>query len=248
MRVVPEAKRLVQVGQKCGRWTVIGESFYVTQYYGQYKSIRQFSVVECECGTIRALESKDLRSLHSKSCGCLKAELTAERGRKRTGRNSSNFQHGCTNSRLHKIWRGMLSRCKSPREKRYFGRGITVCDEWKDFVAFQDWSMSNGHDPSLSLDRIDNDRGYSPENCRWTTSKVQSRNMSRNVNLTAFGETKSIAAWADDARCVVSKYTLRGRISDCGWNIELALTSPTHSVYGKQRKDANHAKNPDQPA
>lgn len=95
-----------------------------------------------------------------------------------------NYKHGMCNTRLHRIWTNMKSRCNNPKAthyEHYGGNEITICEEWKnDFQAFYDWSMSHGYEEHLTIDRIDNDKGYSPDNCRWTDYRTQNRNK-RNV-------------------------------------------------------------------
>lgn len=117
----------------------------------------------CDCGNECNATSHDLTSGKKKSCGCLKREKTIE----------TFTTHGLSKERIHKEWRGILHRCKNPSAshyENYGGRGITVCDEWKeDFMAFYEWSMQNGYADNLTLDRKDNDKGYSPDNCRWVT-------------------------------------------------------------------------------
>jgi len=132
-------------------------------------------------------------------------------------------------SRLYGIWGCMKIRCES-RNKRtranYHDRGIRVCDEWqKDYVAFRDWALTNGYRDDLTIDRINNDGGYSPENCRWVDYKTQRRNTRINLHLTAFGETKTAADWIDDPRCQVRRITFYGRIHR-GWPVEKAITLP----------------------
>lgn len=108
--------------------------------------------------------------------------------------------HGMRHTRLYYIWCAMKERCSNHRNKRYDrygGRGIHVCEEWANsFEAFAEWSLQHGYAEGLSIDRIDNQQGYAPDNCRWVSQAAQNRNYSRNVFLTYKGETKCITDWA----------------------------------------------------
>lgn len=110
--------------------------------------------------------------------------------------------HGKRNSRLYKVWCAMKRRCNSPHDEfysRYGERGIKVCGQWDEsFESFYGWAMKNGYKEGLSIDRIDNEKGYEPENCRWTTPSQQNRNYSRNHFITYKGETKCLADWAKE--------------------------------------------------
>ena len=103
--------------------------------------------------------------------------------------------------RIHETWSGMKSRCMNPNDTRYSdygGRGITVCDEWKnDFFAFYKWAMANGYSDDLTIDRIDNEKGYSPDNCRWASAQDQARNRRSNINITIGNATKTLAEWCE---------------------------------------------------
>lgn len=107
-----------------------------------------------------------------------------------SGKDNPWYKHGLSKHPLHSLWRGMISRCK--RHKDYAGRGIDLCDEWKEFISFYKWAIANGwhehngHD--LSIDRIDNNKGYSPDNCRWVDAKTQARNTRKNRAIRAVGE------------------------------------------------------------
>lgn len=139
-----------------------------------------------------------------------------------------NYKHGKNGTRLYRIWANMKNRCKNPKSNRahvYLNRGITVCDEWKDdFQVFYDWSMSHGYSDDLTIDRIDNDKGYSPDNCRWVTHSEQMRNTSQNHMITFAGKTQTIGDWAMELG--INHQTLCARVNDYGWTVERALTTP----------------------
>ena len=123
----------------------------------------------------------------------------------------------------------MHRRCSNPKDghySRYGGRGITVCPEWGDYAVFRSWSLGAGYADGLSINRVDNDGGYAPNNCEWTDRVTQGNNRSNNVLLTAFGETMTLAQWSRDPRCVVTHPALALRVSRRGWGAERALTTP----------------------
>ena len=141
---------------------------------------------ECDCGNKVVVFSQDLRRGHTKSCGCLARELASMRSAK----------HQQTGTRLYKIWHNMKQRCENPNNKSYqnYGaRGIFICAEWNDFEPFYRWAISHGYNESLTIERIDNNGPYCPENCEWANLKRQARNK-RNVPLY---HGKSLAEWAE---------------------------------------------------
>lgn len=137
--------------------------------------------------------------------------------------------HRETKTRLHKIWESMLERCeyeKHPHYEDYGGRGISVCEGWHDYVSFRNWAVDNGYSDGLSIDRINNDLGYSPDNCRWSTMKEQQRNKRNNRLLTFCGETKTVSEWAENTE--INKTTIKERLN-AGWPVDIALTKPVRS-------------------
>ena len=127
----------------------------------------------CDCGNETVVRAAYLNNGHTTSCGCYHRERVSVR-------KSPNIKHGESQSRLYKIWCCMKDRCYRPKNtcyKYYGGRGITICDEWRnDFSTFHNWALANGYREDLTIDRKDNDKGYSPENCRWVDRKTQIEN------------------------------------------------------------------------
>ena len=148
---------------------------------------------DCDCGNTNVVRSASLNNGATKSCGCLRNEAAAA-----TGKNC-NTTHGLSHTRLYKIWAKMLCRCYCETTKDYaaYGaRGIQVHQDWHDFKSFHDWAIYNGYKSTLSIDRIDNNGDYSPQNCRWATLRQQANNTRQNINITHQGKTKTIAQWA----------------------------------------------------
>lgn len=171
---------------------------------------------KCSCGNIVIVDASSLKRGLTKSCGCLLKEATSK----------ANIKHAQTNTRLYKIWCGMLSRCNNSNRdhySRYGGRGIKVCEDWCDFTHFYDWANNNGYKPNLSIDRIDNNGNYSPENCRWVTQKEQMRNTSQNRMLLYDGVLMTESEWAEKYN--ISKFTLSSRLRR-GWSISDSISKP----------------------
>lgn len=143
--------------------------------------------------------------------------------------------HGKRYTRIYGIWADMKGRCLNPNRPkyvRYGGRGIQVCDEWRNsFASFYAWAMENGYREDLSIDRIDNDGNYCPENCRWITMREQASNKSTNHFITHDGQTLTMSEWA--RRIGISREVLKDRICRYGWEYERALTTPVrkHKIY-----------------
>lgn len=152
--------------------------------------------------------------------------------RKRKDRNGFNMR-----SRLYNIYRSIIKRTQNPKNKdykNYGGRGITLCKQWNDdYKKFYNWSINNGYSDELSIDRIDNNKGYSPDNCRWVNAKTQINNTRKNHKLTYKGETRTLAEWADKAG--INYGAFKGRIYR-GWSIEQAIKTPLFGMYSKKLK------------
>lgn len=209
---MPRGRQSVDLrGNKYGRLTVLDEA-----ERSQSGNIRW--LCQCECGKTAIVHGSSLRSGRTKSCGCYQREQTGNATR----------IHGETRSRLHIEWSSMRSRCNNQKNKRYDrygGRGITVCPEWDhSYVAFRDWAIANGYRDNLTIDRIDNDGNYEPQNCRWTTQKEQQNNKSTTVKIEYHGETLSIKGLAE--KYDIDYHCLYARLQR-GWSIEQALTKPS---------------------
>lgn len=151
-------------GKKFNRWTV--ESFACS-----VKGHKYYNCV-CDCGTRKVVCGNNVKRGLSKSCGCLNSEMAANHCVEMS-------RHGLHKTRIYRIWEGMKRRCQTPSVhnfRDYGGRGITVCDEWQEFVPFYEWAINNGYSEELTLDRIDVNGNYEPGNCRWATWSEQSRN------------------------------------------------------------------------
>jgi hypothetical protein len=184
---------------------------------------------QCECGKTTIVRASYLCNGHTKSCGCERA----------IGLVKFNTKHGYARQgakkREYTIWVGMMKRCFSPSEPvypYYGGRGITVCDRWREFAAFLE-DMGEAPSSNYSLDRIDTNGNYSPENCRWATPTEQARNTRRNRLLTYHGETLTMAEWAE--RLGVDRRVLFARLK-AGWSTEEALSTPFRKMR-KARKE-----------
>lgn len=210
-------------GQKFGRLTVI-------KRIGN-KGHNQFYLCKCDCGKEKVILKSSLISGRTKSCGCLKSHLLAERNRKYklTGKmHKKNTTHNLSKTTIYKKYLGIKERCFNKNceaYKYYGGRGITVCDEWKNnFQNFYDWAMSNGYKDDLTIERIDFNGNYCPANCKWIPRSEQTKNR-RNVHkITYKGKTQSLSDWARELN--ISFNTLYQRVITSKWNITKSFEKP----------------------
>lgn len=183
-------------------------------------------VCQCDCGNKTLVRGGNLSSGAVKSCGCLRKERAAQ-----TYTIHGEAKRNGERSKLYSVWIGMRRRCYDENSINYsdYGlRGITICDDWKDnFQKFKEWALSSGYDPALTIDRIENDKGYSPGNCRWTGTREQARNRRSNRIITFNGETHTAVEWEE--KLGFSRGTISRRIKSRGWSIERALTESIHT-------------------
>lgn len=168
---------------------------------------------KCDCGNEKILLGDNVKTGKVKSCGCL------------LHKPAHNRKHNMSKSRLYHIWSSIKQRTNNKNSKSYNdygGRGIKVCKEWlNNFSCFYDWSIKNGYSDNLTIDRIDNNKGYYPENCRWATAKQQNSNR-RNVMFYTFdNKTMTLIDWSIETG--IKTQTLRNRLKQ-GWCLEKAFT------------------------
>ena len=202
-------------GQRFGRLTAI--KFIIKP---KQKSLW---LCRCDCGNYKEVSYSALVSGHTMSCGCLHSELLADR-------NKETSTHNLTCHPIYRRWSGMKSRCYNKKIKEYknYGeRGIIVCQEWLEknhgFINFYNWAMSNGWENGLTLDRIDVDGNYCPENCRWVNNLTQQRNKRDTVFIECDGLRLCMSEWAEKLH--IPKSTLANR-REKGWSDEEIIRTP----------------------
>lgn len=200
-------------GQRFGRLRVVKRGEDYVSPNGRHRIMWECL---CDCGKEALVCGDSLKKGATRSCGCYKNQLLSER----------QGGHRQTDTKLYGVWCAIKRRCYNPHVfayEDYGGRGIYMCEEWKrDFQAFADWAAQSGYTPSLSIDRIDNDGPYSPENCRWTTAKEQANNRRSNLWLTYNGETHTATQWGEILGIDPKKVMWR---SHAGWPVERILST-----------------------
>ncbi len=183
------------IGKTFGRLTVIEKD--------ESRKDRAFFVCRCECGNIKSIYMNHLKSGSTTSCGCYRKEQFSSRLTK----------HGMSNTKIYRVWSGMIERCTYKKHKTYNdygGRGIVVCDEWlESFENFYSWSCENGYEEGLTIERINNNGNYEPDNCKWVTLDDQRYNKRNTVIITINGVSKNLKEWSEELNIKLS--TLRDR-------------------------------------
>lgn len=204
-----------------------GKLIAIRSNYDREKKVTLWEC-QCDCGNTCYVRANRLVHGRTKSCGCLRKE--------------SNIQkktiHGMTGTSIYNTWHSMKARCYNPTDHnypRYGNRGISVCDEWTNsFESFYEWAISNGYHEGLSIDRIDNDGNYCPDNCRWVTTKVQNNNRGVSINISYDGKIQNLSEWCKDLGLPYMR--IWQRLNVYGFTFEEAITEPTHKRSGKRKK------------
>lgn len=203
-----------KTGKKYGRLTVVERDFSKGNHESHWLCL-------CECGNTISTSGIRLSNGSCKSCGCLQKELLSKRM----------STHKETKTRLYNIWSKIKFRCYNTKSKdygNYGGRGIKMCDQWKNsFENFRDWALNNGYKDTLTIDRIDVNSNYSPENCKWCGMKEQSRNTRFNRRYDYNGKSLCTAELAEIAG--ISGATLRYRLNQ-GYNLQEAMFKPLRKL------------------
>ena len=194
-------------------------------------------VVKCDCGTIKEMTLSRFNNPSVHSCGCVGVAK---------GKDSPNYKHGMSRTRIFNVYRDMINRCYNHNDVSYIhygARGVTVCDEWlgdKGVKEFCEWSYKNGYDENAprgkcTLDRIDPNGDYCPENCRWVSMSVQANNKRNNNYYTIDGVTKTLSEWCREYGnlCVQSVYHRLQR----GWDIKTALEKPMQKKVSEMTEE-----------
>lgn len=210
------------IGKRFAYLTVIGKADSSVEHSNKF-------LFRCDCGNVITDIPSRVISGHRTSCGQCIYRHKWRLSKRKEKKQSTLIRDGRTKHPLYGTWRQMINRCENPRTnyyERYGGRGISVCEEWKDFWKFVEWAVRNGYSNGLSIDRIDNDGNYCPENCRWVTQGEQLLNTCRNVVVEFDGKKQSLVEWAKELN--INYRTLRNRHAR-GWTVERMLAEPIHT-------------------
>lgn len=213
------------IGQKFGRLTVISRAEDSVSPSGSRKVMWNCL---CDCGNSVAVRATSLRAGVTNSCGCLHNE-SFEKIRKQHRYKHGGACRGGGEAKLYFAWHNIKKRCENqndPDYHNYGGRGISLCGEWHDYSRFREWATNSGYNPALSgndctIDRIDVNGNYDPNNCRWVNRKIQNNNRRNNRYIEFGGQKLTLSQWAE--RLNINYDTLRYRIDN--WPIERALTN-----------------------
>ena len=224
-------------GKRIGRLTVRGPS--PRKVWG-----KNLWICDCDCGNTVEHETGVLNQKNPpQSCGCLQREAASKVG-KRTIQDliDKNKPLSKDIKRIHTIWSNMKQRCENPNNRAYSyygGRGISVCDEWHDVKIFEEWALQNGYEANLTIDRINTNGNYEPDNCRWITQKAQSNNTRKNKMITYKGKTQSLSDWCTELG--LDYFRTKARLNACGYSIEEAFEQEKYYFQKNVQHKGNKA-------
>lgn len=204
-------------GEKFGMLTVVS--------FDHKKRTRTYWKCVCECGNTRVVGIDHLKNGDTTDCGCYRKHIP------------NVIKHNMSGSRLYVIWSLMKRRCLNQNCKEYKdygGRGIAICDEWLDAKNFLQWALDNGYSEELTLERVDNNGNYCPENCIWANKETQMNNRRNNRYITYNGETKTMTQWARDNGYTYAQ--IKKRIDKLGWSFERAISEPIHLNMSNKKR------------
>ena len=210
-------KMIDVTGKRFGRLTVVKLSGRDAHNHPLWECV-------CDCGNVIRIPSSRLRSGNTSSCGCLHNEQLAVR----------NTRHGDSRTRMYHIYKGMKSRCYREKDASYpdyGGRGIEICSEWlgsRGFENFREWAVTHGYSDGLSIDRIDHDGPYSPNNCRWATNTAQANNRRNNRIIEIDGVTHTLSEWGEITG--TDPRTIEARLRTLGWDAKKAVFTAKRGV------------------
>lgn len=224
-------------GRVFGKWTVLKQA----EDYIQPSNGKHYAMWLCKCscsyGTVTAVQGNHLINGESTKCKYCFQDENRKRLIEQNKNNSLDiFREPISDEeqklqdrrkRIYDIWKGMNNRCNNPNNEKYsrYGeRGILICDEWKNFDTFYNWAINNGYQDNLSIDRINNNGNYEPNNCRWADNIIQQNNKSTNCLLTYKDETHTLQEWSRITG--IDRRTISNRINRNGWSIADALEKP----------------------
>lgn len=203
-------KFIDRTGERVGRLTIV-------KIAGRDKHGNIVWECKCDCGNIKNIVGRHINTAHTISCGCYNKEHNLGKAR--------NTKHNQSKTRLYKIWAHIRVRCNKDgkvRYKYYNERGIEVCAEWEKFEKFYEWAIENGYDDNLTIDRIDYNKGYSPDNCRWATIEQQNNNKRNNIVYVIDGERLTLKQISEKFNINYKK--LFARVKYLGWSIDRAIS------------------------
>lgn len=198
-------------GKRFGKLTVL----YKT------KTVKNGSrwMCKCDCGEKKEVYGSALTHGQAISCGCI----------------SKMRYHGCRKTKLYNSWQCMKQRCNPQTGKPlYYSRGITVCEEWEDFLTFREWALTHGYEEGLTIDRIDNNKGYCPENCRWVTMQDQQNNRRNNALVTIGEKTQTVAQWCRELG--VDRSHIGNKVQRLGYTNEQAVRATIKELSAWQNR------------